>query len=79
MHSINSTEFEKRLAEMLLKNKEPRHAYYPQRLAVLRILAASEGTRPLTKFTRKSKPNSPHEPGHGVQDHFPSQGTERGS
>ena len=43
MHSINSTEFEKRLAEMLSKIKSRNMRITPQRLAVLRILAASEG------------------------------------
>ncbi len=59
MHNINSTEFEKRLADMLAKIKSRDMRITPQRLAVLKILAASEGHPTVDEIYKEVKAEFP--------------------
>jgi Fur family peroxide stress response transcriptional regulator len=59
MHSTNSTDFEKRLAEMLSKIKSRDMRVTPQRLAVLRILAASKGHPSVDEIYKQVKGEFP--------------------
>jgi len=59
MHSTKSTDFEKRLAEMLSKIKSRDMRVTPQRLAVLRILAASEGHPSVDEIYKQVKGEFP--------------------
>ena len=59
MYSTKSTDFEKRLAEMLSKIKSRDMRVTPQRLAVLRILAASEGHPSVDEIYKQVKGEFP--------------------
>ena len=59
MHTTKSTDFEKRLAEMLSKIKSRDMRVTPQRLAVLRILAASEGHPSVDEIYKQVKGEFP--------------------